>query len=98
MEIRTCEEYVLSELNKAHNKIDELIDKNIEKENRINQADEEIVNLKAEIDSLNDKLDILLRCIDVEENHLSFYVWSGDHYYEAIKGFINEKEPVAEAN
>ena len=96
MEIRTCEQYVLAELDKAHNKIDELIDKNIEKETKLIEAEKTIDELDGCILNLTRRLELVLGHIDVEESHLHFYIWSGDNDYDIIKEFINERESDSE--
>lgn len=96
MEIRTCEQYVLAELEEAKKSVDSLVDRNIEQATRLIEAQKTIDELDGCILNLTRRLELVLGHIDVEESHLHFYIWSGDNDYDIIKEFINERESDSE--
>lgn len=96
MEIKTCEQYVLAELEKKNAEIERLKDEIIRLEEIEFEQSMTIGRLVTEERRLNEILDLLLKSLKVEEHHISSYVWSGDPDYDIIKDLKKERESNSE--
>lgn len=98
MEIRTCEQYVLAEIEDKKAEIERLKERIIDLEEIELEQSLTIGRLVTEEGRLNEILDLLLRNLKVEEHHISAYVWSGDPDYDIINDLKKEREPNSEEN